>query len=46
MGIWLAIIVVAVLSVSSLLGSGLTSTTKQHGRQPDSTIGWSSSRTA
>jgi RND superfamily putative drug exporter len=39
MGIWLAIIVVAVLSASSLLGSGLTSTTKQHGRQPDSTIG-------
>ena len=39
MGIWLALIVVAVLSASSLLGSGLTSTTKQHGRQPDSTIG-------
>ena len=38
MGIWLAIIVVAVLSVSSLLGSGLTSEMKQHGRQPDSTI--------
>ena len=32
MGIWLAIIVVAVLSVSSLLGSGLTSEMKQHGR--------------
>ena len=38
MGIWLAIIVVAVLGVSSLLGSGLTSEMKQHGRQPDSTI--------
>ena len=38
MGIWLTIIVVAVVGVGSLLGSGLTSTTKQHGRQPDSTI--------
>jgi putative drug exporter of the RND superfamily len=37
-GVWLTIIVVAVLSVSSLLGSGLTSEMKQHGRQPDSTI--------
>jgi RND superfamily putative drug exporter len=38
MGIWLAIIGVAVLGASSLLGSGLTSEMKQHGRQPDSTV--------
>jgi RND superfamily putative drug exporter len=37
-GIWLAIIIAAFLSVSSLLGGGLTSEMKQHGRQPDSTI--------
>ena len=36
--VWLTIIVVAVLGMSSLLGSGLTSEMKQHGRQPDSTI--------
>jgi RND superfamily putative drug exporter len=39
MGIWVTVIVVAVLSVSSLLSSGLTSESKQHGKQPDSTIG-------
>ncbi len=39
MGIWVTIIVVAVLGTSSLLSSGLTSETKQHGKQPDSTIG-------
>ena len=38
-GIWVAIVAVAVLSMSSLLGNGLTSETKQHGKQPDSTIG-------
>ena len=38
-GIWVAIIVAAVLSMNSLLGNGLTSETKQHGTQPDSTIG-------
>ena len=38
-GVWAAIIVVAVLSVGSLLGDGLTSETKQHGTQPDSTVG-------
>ena len=38
MGVWLAIIIAAVLGVSSLLGGGLTSEMKQHGRQPDSTI--------
>ena len=38
-GIWVAIIVAAVLSMNSLLGNGLTSETKQHGKQPDSTIG-------
>jgi RND superfamily putative drug exporter len=38
-GIWVAIIVAAVLSMNSLLSSGLTSETKQHGTQPDSTIG-------
>ena len=37
-GIWVAIIVVAVLSMGSLLGSGLTSEMKQHGEQPDSAI--------
>jgi RND superfamily putative drug exporter len=39
MGIWVTIIVVAVLSMSALPGNGLTSESKQHGRQPDSTIG-------
>jgi RND superfamily putative drug exporter len=37
-GIWLAIIVVAVLGVGPLLSSGLTSEMKQHGEQPDSAI--------
>ena len=37
-GIWLTVIVVAVLSMGPLLGSGLTSESKQHGRQPDSAI--------
>ena len=37
-GIWLAIIVVAVLGVGPLLSSGLTSEMKQHGKQPDSAI--------
>jgi putative drug exporter of the RND superfamily len=36
MTIWLTIVVVAVLSMSSLLGSGLTSEMKQHGKQPGS----------
>jgi RND superfamily putative drug exporter len=36
--IWLAVIVAAVLSMSSLLGSGLTSEMKQHGEQPDSAV--------
>ena len=34
--IWAAIIVVAVVGMSSLLGSGLTSEMQQHGKQPDS----------
>ena len=38
-GIWVTIIVAAVLSMSSLLGSGLTSESTQHGTQPDSTVG-------
>ncbi|HEY5168551.1 MAG TPA: MMPL family transporter, partial [Thermoleophilia bacterium] len=38
MSMWLAVIVAAVLGVSSLLGSGLTSEMRQHGRQPDSAI--------
>jgi len=38
-GIWVTVVVVAVFSVSSLLGSGLTSESRQLGRQPDSTIG-------
>jgi RND superfamily putative drug exporter len=38
-GVWLAVIVAGVLSLSSLLGSGLTSTMEQHGEQPDSAIG-------
>ncbi len=37
--VWLAVLVAAVLSVSSLLGSGLTSKMEQHGEQPDSAIG-------
>ena len=36
---WVTIIVVAVLGMSALPGNGLTSESKQHGRQPDSTIG-------
>ena len=38
-GIWAAVIVVAVLGMSRLPGSGLTSESKQRGGQPDSTIG-------
>jgi len=38
MGIWVTIIVAAVLSMSSLLSSGLTSEMKQHGAQPDSAV--------
>jgi RND superfamily putative drug exporter len=38
-GVWVALVAAAVLSVSSLLGSGLTSETKQRGKQPDSTVG-------
>ncbi len=38
MGIWLAIIAVAVAGAGSLLDDGLTSEMQQHGRQPDSTI--------
>jgi putative drug exporter of the RND superfamily len=39
LGIWLAIIAAAVLGVGSLLSGGLTSETRQHGKQPDSAIG-------
>ena len=39
LGIWVTVIVVAVLSMSSLPDNGLTSASKQHGQQPDSTIG-------
>ena len=38
-GVWLAVIVAGMLSLSSLLGSGLTSKMEQHGEQPDSAIG-------
>ena len=38
LGAWVTIIVVAVLGMSALPGNGLTSESKQHGRQPDSTI--------
>lgn len=38
-GIWAAIMVVAALTMGSLPGNGLTSESKQHGRQSDSTIG-------
>jgi len=38
-GIWLTIIIVAVLSMSLLPGNGLTSESRQHGKQPDSTVG-------
>lgn len=37
-GIWVTIIVVAVISMSLLPSNGLTSETKQHGKQPDSAI--------
>jgi putative drug exporter of the RND superfamily len=34
--VWAALVVAAVLSMGSLLGSGLTSEMQQHGKQPDS----------
>jgi RND superfamily putative drug exporter len=37
--IWGALIVLAVVSMGPLLGSGLTSNAKMHGKLPDSTIG-------
>jgi RND superfamily putative drug exporter len=37
--VWAAIIVAAIASMPSLLGSGLTSKMEQHGEQPDSAIG-------
>ncbi len=39
LGIWVAVIAAAVLGMSALPGSGLTSENKQHGGQPDSTVG-------
>jgi uncharacterized membrane protein YdfJ with MMPL/SSD domain len=39
LAIWAAVITVAVVAMGPLLGSGLTSTAKMHGKLPDSTVG-------